>query len=164
MNKIVLTIQIVSLNLAIQIVSHKSASVFCCLMIHHTIWVRNLTEIKICTFWSFLFWVKYVGKTITVTHPKNLSGTWSLLLRLALNVGRSSEFRFTIGWWHFDSMQGLSLFYHPLSLLACAWLHFLSSVNFGVECCFRHCNLDLFPQQVRPRGGGLNKQITFVNH
>ena len=105
--------------------------------------------------------VKYVGKTITVTHPNNLSGTWSLLLCLALNVGRSSEFQCNIGWWHFDSMQGLSLFYHPLSLLACAWLHFLSRVNFGVECCFRHCNLDLSPQQVRPRGGRI-KQINNI--
>ncbi len=101
---------------------------------------------------------------ITVTHPKNLSRTWSLLLRLALIFGSSSEFRFIIGWWHFDSMQGLSPFYHPVSLLACALLHFLSRVNFGVECCFRHCNLDLLPQQVRLEEGGSNKQITFVKH
>ncbi len=65
-------------NLVIQIVSHKSASVSCCLMIHHTRWVQNLTYIvvvKCSPFRPFLFWVKYVGKTIPVTHPKNLSGT-----------------------------------------------------------------------------------------
>ncbi len=151
----------------IQIVSHKSASESCCLMIHHTLWVQNLSHtlyLKCSPLQPIWFWVAYVSKTIIVTHPENLSGTWSLLLRLALNFGRSSEFWFNIGWWHFDRMQGLSLFYSPGSLLACAWLHVLSRVNFGVECFFRHCNLDLWPHYVHPRGGGSNKQITLVKH
>ncbi len=93
-------------------------------------------------FWPFLFRVNYVGGTITALFCKSLilkvssTVSWSLLMCLVLIVGSHLRSNLQLADWHREE-PGLV----PIPLSIC------------VECCSRHCNLDLLPQQVRLEGG-----------
>jgi hypothetical protein len=108
-----------------------------------------------------------VARTITVLFCNSLITkvflNWDLKPAHALGFKcwKSSEFQLH-NW--FLTLRGYMAWHYSLVRIDCSHaLGFVLRLNFCVECCSRHCNLDPLPRRMHLEGG-VNHQITFVRH